>query len=81
MIPIMSSMRLHISLPRISGKRRPEDLQGCDAILVPGGFAYGDYLRTGAIAKFEVVMQSVCDEVCEERRSGAGNLQRVSDSL
>ena len=28
-----------------------EDLQGCDAILVPGGFAYGDYLRTGAIAK------------------------------
>ena len=26
------------------------DLEGCDAILVPGGFAYGDYLRTGAIA-------------------------------
>ena len=36
-----------------------EDLQGCDAILVPGGFAYGDYLRTGAIAKFAPVMQSV----------------------
>jgi phosphoribosylformylglycinamidine synthase I len=35
------------------------DLQGCDAILVPGGFAYGDYLRTGAIAKFAPVMQSV----------------------
>ena len=34
-------------------------LQGCDAILVPGGFAYGDYLRTGAIAKFAPVMQSV----------------------
>ena len=32
---------------------------GCDAILVPGGFAYGDYLRTGAIAKFAPVMQSV----------------------
>jgi len=26
------------------------DLQNCDAIIVPGGFAYGDYLRTGAIA-------------------------------
>jgi phosphoribosylformylglycinamidine synthase I len=36
-----------------------EDLENCDAILVPGGFAYGDYLRTGAIAKFAPVMQSV----------------------
>jgi phosphoribosylformylglycinamidine synthase len=34
-------------------------LEGCDAILVPGGFAYGDYLRTGAIARFSPVMQSV----------------------
>jgi phosphoribosylformylglycinamidine synthase I len=35
------------------------DLGNCDAILVPGGFAYGDYLRTGAIARFSPVMQSV----------------------
>jgi len=35
------------------------DLQGCDAVIVPGGFAYGDYLRTGAIAKFSPIMQSV----------------------
>jgi phosphoribosylformylglycinamidine synthase subunit PurQ / glutaminase len=35
------------------------DLQGCDVIIVPGGFAYGDYLRTGAIAKFSPVMESV----------------------
>ena len=35
------------------------DLEGCDAVLVPGGFAYGDYLRTGAIARFSPVMQSV----------------------
>jgi len=35
------------------------DLEGCDAIIVPGGFAYGDYLRTGAIAKFSPVMESV----------------------
>jgi phosphoribosylformylglycinamidine synthase subunit PurQ / glutaminase len=36
-----------------------EDLQQVDAILVPGGFAYGDYLRTGAIARFAPIMQSV----------------------
>ncbi len=35
------------------------DLQNVDAVLVPGGFAYGDYLRTGAIARFSPVMQSV----------------------
>jgi phosphoribosylformylglycinamidine synthase len=35
------------------------DLENCDAIIVPGGFAYGDYLRTGAIAKFSPVMESV----------------------
>ncbi len=34
-------------------------LENCDAILVPGGFAYGDYLRTGSIARFSPVMQSV----------------------
>jgi phosphoribosylformylglycinamidine synthase I len=36
-----------------------EDLEQCDAIIVPGGFAYGDYLRTGAIARFSPVMQAV----------------------
>ncbi len=36
-----------------------EDLGGVDAILVPGGFAYGDYLRTGAIARFSPVMEAV----------------------
>ena len=35
------------------------DLEGCDAIIVPGGFAYGDYLRTGAIARFAPIMQPV----------------------
>src|SRR5215467_8409791 len=32
------------------------DLQGCDAIVLPGGFSYGDYLRAGAIARFAPVM-------------------------
>jgi len=35
------------------------DLENSDVIIVPGGFAYGDYLRTGAIAKFSPVMESV----------------------
>jgi phosphoribosylformylglycinamidine synthase I len=36
-----------------------ENLSGCDAVILPGGFAYGDYLRTGAIARFSPVMKSV----------------------
>ena len=35
------------------------DLRGADAIIVPGGFSYGDYLRAGAIARFSPVMDSV----------------------
>jgi phosphoribosylformylglycinamidine synthase subunit PurQ / glutaminase len=36
-----------------------QDLHQCDAIILPGGFSYGDYLRTGAIARFSPVMKSV----------------------
>jgi phosphoribosylformylglycinamidine synthase len=36
-----------------------QDLANCDAIILPGGFAHGDYLRTGAIARFSRVMKSV----------------------
>src|SRR5258708_6224296 len=36
-----------------------ENLANCDAIILPGGFAHGDYLRTGAIARFSPVMNSV----------------------
>lgn len=35
------------------------DLHGADAIIVPGGFSYGDYLRAGAIARFAPAMESV----------------------
>jgi phosphoribosylformylglycinamidine synthase subunit PurQ / glutaminase len=35
------------------------DLKGCDFIIVPGGFSYGDYLRSGAIARFSPIMESV----------------------
>jgi phosphoribosylformylglycinamidine synthase subunit PurQ / glutaminase len=37
------------------------DLRGADAIVVPGGFSYGDYLRAGAIARFAPVMKSVIE--------------------
>jgi phosphoribosylformylglycinamidine synthase subunit PurQ / glutaminase len=36
-----------------------EEINGFDAILLPGGFSYGDYLRTGAIARFSPVMRAV----------------------
>ncbi len=35
------------------------DLHGADAVVIPGGFAHGDYLRTGAIARFSPIMESV----------------------
>ena len=35
------------------------DLRGADAIVIPGGFSYGDYLRAGAIARFSPVMEAV----------------------
>ena len=38
---------------------RETDLKNCTAILIPGGFSYGDYLRTGAIARFSPIMNSV----------------------
>lgn len=38
-----------------------EDLRGVDAIVLPGGFSYGDYLRCGAIARFAPVMEKVVE--------------------
>lgn len=46
---------------------RDRDLSGCDGIILPGGFSYGDYLRTGAIARFSPVMEGV---VAFARRDG-----------
>jgi phosphoribosylformylglycinamidine synthase len=42
------------------------DLKGVDAVIIPGGFSYGDYLRAGAIARFSPVM----NEVIEFAREG-----------
>jgi len=45
-----------------------EDLENADAVILPGGFSYGDYLRTGAIARFSPVMKAV------ERFAAGGGL-------
>ena len=55
----------HYALAQVMGEEavsiwhQEEDLQGCDCVILPGGFSYGDYLRTGAIARFSPVMQAV----------------------
>ncbi len=38
---------------------KDRDLKNCDMIVLPGGFSYGDYLRSGAIARFSPIMESV----------------------
>jgi len=38
---------------------KDHDLQGCDFIVLPGGFSFGDYLRSGAIARFSPIMNEV----------------------
>ncbi|HUP47741.1 MAG TPA: phosphoribosylformylglycinamidine synthase subunit PurQ, partial [Thermoanaerobaculia bacterium] len=44
------------------------DLQGSDCVIIPGGFAYGDYLRVGALAKFAPIMEPI------RRHAAAGGL-------
>ena len=40
---------------------KENNLSNYDAILIPGGFSYGDYLRTGAIARFSPIMKSILE--------------------
>jgi phosphoribosylformylglycinamidine synthase len=40
---------------------KDHDLQNCNLIILPGGFSYGDYLRSGAIARFSPIMKEVVD--------------------
>ena len=44
------------------------DLKGADCVIIPGGFAYGDYLRAGALAKFAPIMEPI------RRHADAGGL-------
>ena len=52
------------------------DLGGADAVVLPGGFSYGDYLRTGAIARFSPIMTRVV-EFAAAGGAGPRHLQRV----
>jgi phosphoribosylformylglycinamidine synthase subunit PurQ / glutaminase len=49
----------HVGQPVDFVWHKQTDLSGYDALIVPGGFSYGDYLRAGALAQFSPVMQSV----------------------
>ena len=49
----------HVGQPVDLVWHKDTDLSGYDALIVPGGFSYGDYLRCGALARFSPVMQSV----------------------
>ena len=53
-------------------------LAGADVVILPGGFSHGDYLRTGAIARFSPIM-AARDRLCRRGRPGPRHLQRVSD--
>lgn len=44
---------------------KDKELKGCDMIVVPGGFSYGDYLRSGAIARFSPIMESVISHAAD----------------
>jgi phosphoribosylformylglycinamidine synthase I len=63
----------HDAIERIEGAsarylwHADPDLQGVDAVVIPGGFSYGDYLRAGAIARFAPVMRSVTEFALEGR--------------
>jgi phosphoribosylformylglycinamidine synthase len=50
-----------LHLPVVELWHKDHDLQGCDFIFLPGGFSFGDYLRSGAIARFSPIMNEVVD--------------------
>ncbi len=53
------TLRVNLGQDVIKLWHKDHDLQGCDFIILPGGFSYGDYLRTGAIARFSPIMNEV----------------------
>ncbi len=59
---------------------READLDGVDAVVLPGGFSYGDYLRPGAIARFSPVMNSIVGRG-RGRPARARHLQRLPGAL
>jgi phosphoribosylformylglycinamidine synthase len=56
---LADAIRLHLQEESVYLWHQDTDLKGVDCVLLPGGFSYGDYLRSGAIARFSPVMESV----------------------
>ena len=56
---LIYSFRKNLGQEVVELWHKDRDLQGCDFICLPGGFSYGDYLRSGAIARFSPIMNEV----------------------
>jgi len=55
----------HVGQPVDFVWHKETDLRGYDAVIIPGGFSYGDYLRAGALARFSPVMTAIRDFAAE----------------
>ncbi|TAF31757.1 MAG: phosphoribosylformylglycinamidine synthase subunit PurQ [Cytophagia bacterium] len=53
------ALRVNLGQEVVKLWHKDHDLQGCDFVVLPGGFSYGDYLRSGAIARFSPIMDAV----------------------
>lgn len=56
---LIYAMRQNLGQEVVQLWHKDHDLQGCDLVFLPGGFSYGDYLRSGAIARFSPIMDAV----------------------
>ena len=56
---LIYSIRHNLGQEVVELWHKDHDLQGCDFVCLPGGFSYGDYLRSGAIARFSPIMTEV----------------------
>src|SRR4051794_12333686 len=61
----LSALRHGVGTPADYVWHKEESLAGYDAVVLPGGFAYGDYLRCGAIARFSPIMKAVVEAARE----------------
>jgi len=56
---IVHALRNNLQYEVVELWHKDSDLQGVEAVVLPGGFSYGDYLRSGAIARFSPIMEEV----------------------
>jgi phosphoribosylformylglycinamidine synthase I len=58
---IIYVLKDYLKQPTVTLWHKDHDLQNVDVVILPGGFSYGDYLRSGAIARFSPIMQQVSE--------------------